>query len=86
MARRRRLPDLSSSGGFIGMGGLACLLFVFLASAGFLPWWGTTVLVVAWLVLLVVGARWFTPRPARTVLLPVVGLVVYAAVVWLATR
>lgn len=84
MARRRRLPDLNQSGGFVGMAGLACMLFVYLASIGFLPWWSTVLLVLVWLVLLAVGARWFTPHPARVLVLPVIGLVVWAALVWLA--
>ncbi|GGF30760.1 hypothetical protein GCM10011519_00250 [Marmoricola endophyticus] len=87
MARRRRLlPDLDRSGGFVGMAALACVLFVYLASVEFLRWYAVLALVVVWLVLLAVGARWFTPAPRRVLLLPVAGLLVWAGVVWLAAR
>lgn len=66
---------------FVGMGGLACLFFVYAASGTFWPWWTVTSLLVLWVVLMLIGFRWFTPRPRGTALLPVLGTIVYAACV-----
>jgi hypothetical protein len=88
LARRQRLlPDLGRSGGFIGMSGLACVLFLDVASAGLLRWWAVVGLVLAWLVLLALGCRWFVANPRRVVLLALVGLLLWllvvVATVWL---
>ena len=65
--------------GFVGMGGLACLLFLVLGSVVVAPWWLVALLLVGWLVLFGLGVRWFTPHPRRTAWVPVVGLVVWLA-------
>ncbi|MEP6816194.1 MAG: hypothetical protein ABI873_11650 [Marmoricola sp.] len=82
MARRRGLlPDLNRSGGFIGMSGLACVLFLDVAVAGPLRWWAVLGLVIVWLVLFAFGCRWFVARPRRVLLLPLAGLAIWLAVV-----
>jgi hypothetical protein len=82
MARRQRvLPDLDRSGGFIGICGLACVLFLDLAVAGALRWWAVTGLVLVWLVLFALGCRWFVDRPRRVLVLPLVGLAVWVGAV-----
>ncbi len=87
MARRsRRLPDLGRSGGFVGFCGLACVLFLDLASGGLFRWWAVAALVVLWLVLFALGCFWFTPRPRRVALLPVVGFLVWVAAVVVVVR
>lgn len=50
---------------FIGMGGLACALFLYGASVLLVPWWAVLILVVLWLVLFVAACRWWTPHPGR---------------------
>jgi hypothetical protein len=50
---------------FVGMIGLACVLFLDLALVRAVPWWTTTVLVVLWVALLVVACLWWTPHPRR---------------------
>ncbi|MCW2757973.1 MAG: hypothetical protein JWO46_1719 [Nocardioidaceae bacterium] len=79
----RLLPNPRRSGGFVGIGGLACLLFIILGAARALPWWGVVLMVAFWLVLLVVATRWFTPHPVRVMLLPVVGFAVWVGAVLL---
>lgn len=82
IARRQRvLPDLDRSGGFIGICGLACVLFLDLAVAGAMRWWVVTGLVLLWLVLFVLSCAWFVARPRRVLVLPVVGLAVWAGAV-----
>jgi hypothetical protein len=66
--------------GFVGMGAMACVLFLDFGTAGIAPWWVTTLFVLLWLVLLAVGARWFLPHPTW-----VPWLAVIAFVVWLVT-
>lgn len=64
--------DIPKSG-FVGMGGLACLLFLILGTVRVAPWWVTLGLVLLWLGLLVAGARWFEPHPGRVPWLVVAG-------------
>lgn len=65
---------------FVGIGGLACLFFLYAASILFWPWWVVAVLLLVWLVLQLIGFRWFTPRPVATAWLPLVGVAVYLLV------
>ena len=68
------------------MGALACLLFCYLATAPYVPWWLTAGSVVLWCGLLAVAARWFVPRPHRVPWLAVGGLVVWFAAVVVTAR
>ena len=68
-------------GSFLGMGGMACVLFLVLASGLVAPWYGVVGLALVWLVLLVVGVRWFMSHPWRVAALPVVMVVVWFATV-----
>jgi hypothetical protein len=88
LARRRRrlLPDLDRSGGFIGMSVLACVLFLDLASAGPLRWWAVAGLFVVWLLLFALACRWFVARPRRVVLLAFLGLLLWLLVVVASAR
>jgi hypothetical protein len=71
-APRPPRPDARAvRGSFVGMGGMACVLFLILASVPFTPWWVVAALGVGWLVLLVQGSRWFMTRPRSVALLPV---------------
>lgn len=73
-------PDARAvRGSFAGMIGMASVLFLVLASVLFAPWWAVTLLTLVWLVLFVLGTRWFMTRPRRVALLPVVMLVVWFA-------
>jgi len=51
--------------GFVGMGALACLLFLDLASLLVSPWWAVLVLVLVWLVIFARACRWFEPAPRK---------------------
>jgi hypothetical protein len=75
-----------SKWGFVGMGGLACLLFLDLGTAGIQPWWVTVLLVVLWLVLFAVATRWFVPHPGRVPWLPVLGFAVWLTTILYGTR
>jgi hypothetical protein len=66
---------------FVGMGGLFVALFPYLflsfaAPSVHVPWWSTLMLFVFWVVLFVLGTRWWTPHPKRTLVLPVVAFAV----------
>jgi hypothetical protein len=67
--------------GFVGMGGLACVLFLDLATANIAPWWVTVLFVVLWLLLLLQATRWFLPRPGHVPMLALVGFVVWIATI-----
>ena len=72
--------DLQQSGPFIGMAGLAVALFLYGYSAIALPsWLHSLVMPLVWLVLFVLGTRWFTRRPYWMLALPVVAIVVWFA-------
>ena len=62
---------------FVGMGGLACVLFLDLASVLFAPWWVVAVLVVVWVALFVVACAWWSLRPRW-----VPGVAVVALLAW----
>jgi hypothetical protein len=64
---------------FVGMAGMAMVLFLILASGTVMPWWAMAALALVWLVGLVRAAQWFMSHPRRVVAIPV-GL----AALWLA--
>ena len=72
--------------GFVGLGGMACALFLDLGTANIAPWWVTTLLVALWLVLLAVAMRWFVPHPGRVPWLPLLAFVVWLSTIVLGTR
>ena len=71
--------NLRQSGSFIGMAGMATVGFLYFASGLVAPAWAVVVLCLFWLVLLVLGFRWFMSRPLHVLALPFV-----AAAVWFA--
>jgi hypothetical protein len=66
---------------FIGMAGMAVAFFLYAASGLVAPWWGVTVLMFIWLVLFVVGCRWWSTHPARLLLLPAVAILAWFAII-----
>ena len=64
--------------GFIGMGVLACDLFLYGASATFAPLWLVAAMIVIWFVLMGLGGKWFSIRPMWTF-----GVSVLGALLWL---
>ncbi len=75
--------NLSQSGPWIGFTGLAVLLWIYVFSGLFAPWWLVLGLVAVWLVLLVLAIGWTRPRPRTVAVLPFVGLALWLGVVWL---
>jgi hypothetical protein len=59
------------------MGAMACVLFLVLASVLYAPWYVVTLLTVVWVVLFVLGTRWFMTRPWRVALLPVLMVLIW---------
>ncbi len=55
---------------FIGMAGMAMMLFIILASEAVLPWYVIAALTVVWVAALVKGTRWFLSSPTKVLLLP----------------
>ena len=69
--------NLRQSGSFIGMAGMATVGFLYFASGLVAPAWAVVLLCVFWLVLLVLGLRWFMSRPLHVLALPFVAVVVW---------
>ena len=65
---------------FVGMAGMACVLFLIGASLLATPWYVVLGLALVWVGVLVVALRWWTPHPRR---LP--WLAVGLTVLWFAT-
>lgn len=65
---------------FVGMAGMACTFFLNAASGLFAPWWGVALLLFIWLVLLLIGFRWWTAHPVRVAVLPVVSTLLWFGV------
>ncbi|GAB3260102.1 hypothetical protein [Nocardioides dilutus] len=63
--------------GFVGVAGMAAMFFPYAASGLVAPYWAVGVLIVVWLVQMVVTCRWFMTYPKRTLVMPVVALVVW---------
>ena len=72
--------------GFVGMGAMACVLFIDLGTAGVAPWWVTTAFVMLWLGLFAVASRWFLPHPQRVPWLAAAAFVVWLVVMLVGTR
>jgi hypothetical protein len=71
--------DLHKSGSFIGMAGMAVVLFMNFAAGSVVPWWGVALLVTIWLALFVQACRWFVDHPVRVFWLPFVDAAVWFA-------
>lgn len=71
---------------FIGMAGMAMMLFLILASGAVLPWYAIAALTLVWVAVLVRGARWFLRSPVKVLLLPVLMLVLWLATLMLGVR
>ncbi len=82
MARQQKV----SPWGFVGMGAMACALFLFLGTANVAPWWVTMLFVALWFVLFFLAMRWFLPRPRWVPWLPAVAFVVWLPVIVIGTR
>ena len=78
----RRMP--LSPWPFVGLGGLACLGFLYGGSLIFLPWWTVAILYVLWLPLMVTGSRWFAERPKGVVWLAATGVAAWLLAVLVA--
>lgn len=83
--QRNRSPvmkmNLSRSGPFIGVSGMATTFFLYAWSALVVPDVITVVVLpLVWLVLLALTVRWFTSHPYRSLAMPFVAVVVWFAV------
>ena len=79
---RKKLPPW----GFVGMGAMACMLFLVVATAWIAPWWVTLLMLVLWTMLFLTGTRWFEPHPKRVLWLPAVVFLVWAPVISVGVR
>jgi hypothetical protein len=61
--------------------GLACVLFVDLASLAVVDWWVVALLVLAWVWMFLVGLSWWSPHPERLPWLAVASFLLWAVVV-----
>lgn len=68
------------------MGGLACLLFLDLATSPVAPWEVTLAFLALWAVLFGTATRWFVPRPGLVPLLALLGFVVWLVTIALGVR
>ena len=64
---------------FLGLAGMAAVLFVFAASVLLVPGWYVAVLLLLWAVCFVVACRWWTRHPGWVPLSPVVLVVFWFA-------
>lgn len=66
---------------FIGMGGMACALFLYAFSGLVAPWYVVVAMLLVWLALFVLAARWWTPHPRRVPLVAVGTIVLWFVVI-----
>lgn len=74
---RRPVRAKASPWPFVGMAGMACVLFLDAASSSFAPWGVVVVLLASWVVLFVLACRWFMPHPRRVLWAAVGGVVAW---------
>ena len=79
--RNRRKRNATSPWPFVGMAGMACAFFLYAASGLVAPAWAVVVLLLVWVALLVVAARWWTPHPRRVPLVALFAMAFWFAVV-----
>jgi hypothetical protein len=61
--------------------GLACVLFMDVASLAVVDWWVVLLLVVVWAAVLAVALAWWSPHPRRLPWLAALGLLLWVLVV-----
>jgi hypothetical protein len=62
--------DLARSGPWIGAAGMLCLLWLYLASVLFAPWWGVALMLVLVVLVGLLVFGWARIHPARATLTP----------------
>lgn len=83
---RTRPPQKVPPWGFIGIGAMACVLFLDLGTATVAPWWVTALFLVLWLVLFGLALVWFVAHPRRVPWLALVGFAAWLPTIALGTR
>ena len=68
---------------FVAMMGMAGCFFLYAASGLLAPWWGVVLLMLVWVALFLLATRWWTPHPQRTLLVPLIAVIVWFAVLYL---
>jgi hypothetical protein len=71
---------------FVAMVGTVACFFLYAASGLVAPWWAVVVLLLVWVVLFALNCAWFVRHPRRTLVLPVVAVVVWFGVLLLGAR
>ena len=66
---------------FAGMIGLACVLFVDVASLVVVDWWVVVLLLLVWGAIFLVSLAWWTPHPGRLPWLAVLGFGLWVLIV-----
>jgi hypothetical protein len=73
--------NLARPGPWIGAEGMLRLLWLYLASVLFAPWWGVAMMLVMWLLVGLLVLGWAHIHPARAAVTPLIGLVRWLAIV-----
>lgn len=68
---------------FIGIGALACDLFLIFGTWPLYGAWGAFGQFAVWLILFALGCRWFSPHPGRVLLLGLASVALWTGVVLL---
>ncbi len=66
---------------FVGMIGMACVLFLILAGVLVAPWWVVALLGVVWVVALLVAVAWWSDHPTWVPWLPLALVLLWFATV-----
>lgn len=67
---------------FVGMGGMACALFLYAFSGLLAPWYAVLGLLAVWIAAFVVATRWWTPYPRRVPFVAVATIALWFAVMY----
>jgi hypothetical protein len=67
---------------FVGMAGMACAFFLYVASLLFAPWWAVLLVLLVWVALFVVACAWWSLHPRWVPGVAVVAVAVWVGFVW----
>ena len=78
----RRTLQLDRSGPWIAVVGLFMVLWCSVSTGLFAPWWGIVIAFALLIPQVWLVARWARTHPRRTIVVPIVGLLLWAGLAW----
>lgn len=82
----QRRIKLDRSGPWIGVGGLFVLLWMAISTSLYAPWWGVLLAIALIVPQAILMGRWARPHPSRCAWIPLFGLFLWFALVFVGVQ